>query len=130
MAIAKIKAVFQNDIKDVWDVVTSLDNWQWRSDLSKIEVINDKKFVEYTKDGYATTFTITVTKPLERWEFDMENTNMQGHWTGVFSMQNGQTEIEFTEDVTAKKWIMKPFVKGYLKKQQALYVSDLRTALR
>ena len=130
MAIAKIKAVFQNDIKDVWDVVTSLDNWQWRSDLSKIEVINDKKFVEYTKDGYATTFTITVTKPLERWEFDMENTNMQGHWTGVFSMQNGQTEIEFTEDVTAKKWIMKPFVKGYLKKQQALYVSDLRTALQ
>ena len=130
MAIAKIKAVFQNDIKDVWDVVTSLDNWQWRSDLSKIEVINDKKFVEYTKDGYATTFTITVTKPLERWEFDMENANMQGHWTGVFSMQNGQTEIEFTEDVTAKKWIMKPFVKGYLKKQQALYVSDLRTALR
>lgn len=130
MAIAKIKAVFQNDIKDVWDVVTSLDNWQWRSDLSKIEVINDKKFVEYTKDGYATTFTITVTKPLERWEFDMENTNMQGHWTGVFSMHNGQTEIEFTEDVTAKKWIMKPFVKGYLKKQQALYVSDLRTALQ
>ena len=37
MAIAKIKAVFQNDIKDVWDVVTSLDNWQWRSDLSKID---------------------------------------------------------------------------------------------
>lgn len=129
MAISKIKAVFSCDIKAVWGVVTSLDHYQWRSDLSKIEVISDKQFVEYTKDGYATTFTITVTKPYERWEFDMDNSNMKGHWTGVFSSRDGQTEIEFTEDVTAKKWIMKPFVKAFLKKQQELYVSDLKKAL-
>ncbi|MBQ9991788.1 MAG: polyketide cyclase [Lachnospiraceae bacterium] len=130
MAISTIKAVFQKEIKDVWNVVTSLEHYQWRSDLSKIEVINDKQFIEYTKDGYATTFTITVTKPFERWEFDLENSNMKGHWTGVFSVQNGQTEIEFTEDITAKKLIMKPFVKSFLRKQQELYVSDLRKALR
>lgn len=130
MAISKIKAAFQNDVKDVWDVVTSLNNYQWRSDLSRIEVISDRQFIEYTKDGYATTFTITVTEPFERWEFDMENSNMKGHWTGVFSFQNGQTEIEFTENVTAKKLIMKPFVKSFLKKQQKLYVSDLRKALQ
>lgn len=130
MAISKVKAVFQNDIKDVWNVVTSLNNYEWRSDLSKIEIINDDRFVEYTKDGYATTFTITVTKPFERWEFDMENDNIKGHWVGVFSDQNGQTEIEFTEDVTAKKLIMKPFMKGFLKKQQKLYISDLRKALK
>ena len=130
MAISKIKAAFQNDVKDVWDVVTSLNNYQWRSDLSRIEVISDRQFIEYTKDGYATTFTITVTEPFERWEFDMENSNMRGHWTGAFSVQNGQTEIEFTEDVTAKKLIMKPFVKAYLKRQQKQYVSDLRKVLQ
>ena len=130
MAISKIKATFQNNIKDVWNIVTSLDNYQWRSDLSKIEVISDKQFIEYTKDGYATTFTITVSKPFERWEFDMENSNMKGHWTGVFSFQNGQTEIEFTEDIIVKKLLMKPFVKSFLKKQQELYVSDLRKALQ
>ena len=129
MAISKMKAVFQNDIEDVWNVVTSLNNYQWRSDLSRIEVVSDKQFIEYTKDGYATSFTITITKPFERWEFDMENSNMKGHWTGVFSFQNGRTEIEFTEDITAKKFIMKPFVKAFLKKQQELYVSDLRKAL-
>lgn len=130
MAISKIKAVFQHDIKDVWNVVTSLDNYQWRSDLSRIEVISDRQFIEYTKDGYATTFTITVTKPYERWEFDMENSNMKGHWSGAFSFQNGMTEIEFTEEITAKKWIIKPFVKVFLKKQQELYVADLRKALQ
>lgn len=130
MAIAKMKAIFQNEIKDVWNVVTSLDHYQWRSDLSKIEIISDKQFIEYTKDGYATIFTITVTKPLECWEFDMENSNMRGHWTGIFSIKNGQTEIEFTEDVTAKKLIMKPFVKSYLKRQQKRYVLDLRKVLQ
>lgn len=113
MAIASIKAVFSSDIKEVWNVVTSLEDYHWRSDLSKIEVISDGRFIEYTKDGYSTTFTITNTKPFERWEFDMENSNMKGHWVGVFSYQNGQTEIEFTENVTAKKFFMKPFVKAF-----------------
>lgn len=130
MAIVKMKAIFQSEIKDVWNVVTSLDNYQWRSDLSKIEVISDKQFMEYTKDGYATTFSITVAKPFERWEFDMENSNMRGHWTGIFSIRNGQTEIEFTEDVTAKKLVMKLFVKAYLKRQQKRYVMDLRKVLQ
>lgn len=130
MAISKINAVLQGDLKTVWGVVTSLENYQWRSDLSRIEKINERQFIEYTKDGYATTFTITVFAPYERWEFDMENSNLKGHWTGLFKERGGQTEIAFTEDVTAKKRIMKPFVKAFLKKQQKQYISDLRKALR
>ncbi|MFQ9798468.1 MAG: polyketide cyclase [Clostridia bacterium] len=129
MAISKIKAVFQSDIKKCGKQVTSLENYAWRSDLSKIEVLSKNQFVEYTKEGYATTFTITVAEPYKRWEFDMENGNMKGHWIGVFTQKGEQTEIDFTEDVTAKKTIMKPFVKAYLKKQQSQYVSDLRKAV-
>ncbi len=114
----------------MWDIVTSLENYQWRSDLSKIEIINENQFIEYTKDGYATTFTITITEPCKRWEFDMENSNLKGHWTGIFTEIDGQTEIDFTEEVTAKKFFMKPFVKTFLKRQQELYVSDLRKALQ
>ncbi len=129
MANSNIKVVLECDIQRVWDIVTSLENYAWRSDLSKIEIINEKQFVEYTKEGYPTTFTITVMKPYERWEFNMENDNMKGHWTGIFTRQDGRTEIDFTEDVTAKKWFMKPFVKAFIKKQQAQYVSDLKRAL-
>ena len=60
-------------------------------------------------------FSQSLPKELERWEFDMENENMAGHWTGIFSQKNGQTEIDFTEDVTVKKPIMKLFIKSYLK---------------
>lgn len=129
MAISIVKAVFHSDLKTVWSIVTSYENYQWRRNLSRIEVVDENQFIEYTKDGYATTFTITVSIPFERWEFDMENSNMTGHWIGVFKGKGSKTEIEFTEDIIAKKLIMKPFVKSYLKKQQEQYVSDLRKAL-
>lgn len=130
MAISNIKATFQCDIQRVWEVVTSLENYAWRSDLSKIEIVSDNQFVEYTKEGYATTFTITEKEPCKRWEFNMENDNIKGKWIGIFTQNNGQTEIDFTEDVIAKKIFMKPFVKLYLKKQQALYISDLQQSLK
>ncbi|MCH5208090.1 MAG: SRPBCC family protein [Oscillospiraceae bacterium] len=129
MAVSNIKVAFPCDIKKVWETVTSLENYAWRGDLSKIEIVSGKQFVEFTKEGYATTFTITVMEPYQRYEFDMENDNIKGHWVGVFSQKGEQTEIDFTEDVTAKKLFMKPFVKAYLKKQQTQYISDLKKAL-
>lgn len=129
MAQSKIKVLLQSDIQSVWEVVTSLENYAWRSDLSRIEITGKNKFTEHGKDGYATNFTVTVREQYKRWEFDIENSNMKGHWTGVFTPRDGQTEIEFTEEVQAKKLFLKPFVKGYLKKQQERYVSDLKKAL-
>lgn len=129
MAVSNIKASFNSDIQKTWKTVTSLEEYAWRSDLSKIEVVNEKQFIEYTNDGYATTFTITATEPCKRWEFDMENENIKGHWIGIFTTNGEQTEIDFTEDVSAKKIFMKPFVKSYLKKQQTQYISDLKKAL-
>lgn len=129
MAISNIVATFHCDIKTVWDIVTSLDDYSWRSDLSKIDVLSQNRFVEYTKDNYATTFTITAIEIYRRWEFDMENSNMTGHWTGLFSENDGKTRLDFTENVAVKKFIMKPFVGAYLKKQQATYISDLRKRL-
>ena len=106
MARSNIKAVFENDVQTVWNVITDVKNYIWRTDLSKTEIISDKQFIEYTKNGYATTFTITL-------------------------FQKGEKiEIDFTEDVTAKKVLMKPFVKAYLKKQQARYVKDLARKLK
>lgn len=129
MTVSTVKARFDSAINKVWETVTNLKDCSWRSDLSSVEVLGDNRFVEKDKSGYETTFTITCQKPIERWEFDMENGNMSGHWVGVFTKAGEKTEIEFTESVEAKKLIMKPFVKAYLKKQQAQYISDLRKAV-
>lgn len=96
VAISNINTIISNDIQKVWNIVLAVDKYNsWRSDLSKTEIINDKQFIEYTKNGYATTFTVTVAEPYKRWEFDMENSNMKGHWIGVFIDKGNETQIDF-----------------------------------
>lgn len=129
MAVSNIKATIQSDIHQVWEVVLAVENYTWRSDLSGTKVVNGTQFIEYTKAGYPTTFTVTAAEPYKRWEFDMENTNIKGHWVGRFASAGNETEIDFTEFVTAKKFFLKPFLKSFLKKQQAQFVADLRKAL-
>ena len=130
MTTSNIKALINSDIHKVWKVVLNVEKYKsWRRGLSKREIINARQFIEYTNGAYATRFTVTVVEPYKRWEFDMENSNMKGHWIGIFTPKGNQTEINFTEDVQAKKWFMKPFVKSYLKKQQTQFVEDLMKSL-
>ena len=129
MAYSNIKVSLSADIQDVWEFITNLNQQLWRRDVASVEILDEKTFIEHTPEGYQTTFTITVKDPFQRYEFNMENTNMKGHWVGVFTYHDGITTLDFTENVEAKKIFMKPFVKGYLKKQQTNYINDLKNIL-
>ena len=130
MTISNINTTINHDIQKAWNIVLAVDQYSlWRSDLSKTEIVNNKQFIEYTKNEYATTFTVTMAEPYRRWEFDMENSNMKGHWIGIFTDKRNETQIDFTENITPKKWFMKPFIKSYLKKQQKQFILDLKKAL-
>lgn len=59
MITSNIKAVIHCDVHKVWNTVTDIEKYHWRSDLSKVELINEKEFVEYSKDGYSTKFITT-----------------------------------------------------------------------
>ena len=128
MSVSNIKSTLPCSVEKAWNIVTNISCYSWRSDISKVEIISENQFIEYTKDGYKTTFTITKTIPEKRWEFDIENNNMKGHWIGIFSGDENNTILDFTEIVTAKKLILKPFVKIYLKNQQKKYINDLKKA--
>jgi hypothetical protein len=131
MKKSTITATFKSDIKKVWEVVTNNNKYEWRSDLSTIDVsVDGNSFTEYTKNNFPTKFNITLKKPYERYEFDMTNKNMNGHWIGVFSpVNNNGTKIVFTEEVSINNPIMNMFVGLYLKKQQSLYIADLKKEL-
>lgn len=130
MTSSSIQSNFDASVETVWDAVTAFDRVAWRSDLSKAEILDETRFRETTKDGFVTNFTVTLRKPLERLEFDMENNNLSGHWTGIFTKTETGTTVVFTETVNAKKFFLKPFVKLFLKKQQNAYISDLQNHLR
>ncbi|RII33734.1 polyketide cyclase [Clostridium chromiireducens] len=129
MKRSTVIATFESSVEKVWDVVTVNNNCSWRSDLSQIIVSSDNNFSEYAKNGFKTDFTITLKKPYKQYEFDMKNKNMSGHWKGVFSQNETGTRIEFAEEVQVKNPIMNLFVKFYLKKQQEIYIKDLKKAL-
>ena len=124
-----VTAQFPCDCKTVWDIVTDNKNYEWRGDLSKIEMIDKNRFDEYTKTGFVTHFRITEKEPYREYRFDMENQNISGHWSGIFESLNDGARITFTEEVQVKIPIMNLFVKGYLKKQQARYIADLQKVI-
>lgn len=125
-----IKKQFHCDKDKLWDVITDNYNYSWRSDLSKIDVIDEKHFIEYRKNNFPTYFTITAKEKLKEYKFDLENANLKGKWIGIFKeLPNGNIELDFTEEIEVKKFIMKLFAKPYLKSQQKKYMKDLEKEL-
>ena len=130
MIQSNIKKQFSGDRNKLWDIITDNSNYVWRSDLSKIEIIDDTHFVEYTKNNFPTYFTITSKEKLKEYKFDLENTNLKGKWIGIFKeLPNGNIELDFTEEIEVNNFIMKIFAKSYLKSQQKRYMRDLERAL-
>lgn len=135
MTTYNIKAIIQCDIQKVWETVLAVEHYYtWRSDVSKTQLIDETQFIEYTQNGYSTTFKVTLVKPHRRWELDVENSHTKGHWTIVFAPKGSETEIDFTACVTAKKLSMRPIGKSvfeqmYLKKAQTQFVTDLKKYL-
>ena len=130
MIKSSIKKQFSCDKNKLWDVITDNNNYSWRSDLSKIEIIDNIHFVEYTKNNFPTYFTITSKIKLEEYKFDIENKNLKGKWIGVFKeLPNGTIELDFTEEIEGNNFIMKLLAKLYLKSQQKRYTMDLEKEL-
>lgn len=40
--ISTIEKDFDFDIKIIWDIITDFKKYHWRSDISKVDVLNEK----------------------------------------------------------------------------------------
>ena len=129
MATSRVTVHFPCPVEQVWQTATELTHTAWRSDLDRVEVLDETHFVEHTKSGYATAFTVPACEPIRRWAFTMENGNMSGAWEGIFQAAEDGTRLTCTETIVGKHWWMRPFVPSYLKRQQRLYLNDLRKEL-
>lgn len=126
-----IKETFICDKEKLWNIIMNNENYAWRSDLSKIEIVDETHFIEYTKNNYPTYFTITSKIPYSEYSFKMENSNMKGIWVGLFKvLAGGSIEIEFTEEIATEVFFVKLLLKSYLNKQQKRYIEDLKKALK
>ncbi len=130
MIRSNIKKEFNCDKNKLWDIITDNANFAWRSDLSKIEIIDNTHFVEYTKKNFPTYFTIISKEKLKVYKFELKNENLKGKWIGIFKeLPNGNIELDFTEEIEVNSFIMKMLAKFYLKSQQKRYMRDLEREL-
>lgn len=129
MAKSRIMITLDCPVNRVWDKVTDFSNSEWRSDLSKTEILDSSHFVEVSKNGITTQFTVVCQNKYQKLVLLVENKNMKGKWEGLFTCHDNHTTLDFLEDVAPKKLLLRPFIKRYLRKQQSLYVVDLIKAL-
>ena len=129
MAISNIKVTLLCPVEIVWDTVTNLNNFSWRSDLKDVKIIDEHNFIEISKNGIETYFRITECIKYRSWIFEIDNKNIKEFWLGKFYSKGDKTILDFTENVVSKKVIFKPFISFYLKRQQKIYFRDLKVKL-
>ena len=129
MAISNIKVTLLCPVEIVWDTVTNLNDFSWRSDLKAVKIIDEHNFIEIAKNGIETYFRIIECIKYQSWIFEIDNKNIKGFWLGKFYSKGDKTILDFTENVVSKKIIFKPFISLYLKRQQRIYFKDLKVKL-
>lgn len=130
MVKSNIKMKLSCNKEKLWDIITNNNNYHWRSDISKIEIVDAKNFIEYTKKNYPTYFTITKKVKLKEYRLHFENTNIKGNWIGIFKeLSDDIVELDFTEEIEVNGFIMNILAKPYLKSQQRRYMNDVMLAL-
>ena len=126
----KRSEIFESRISDVWRVMTDLNDYAWRSDISRIEVFEQgKKFTEISTGGVETRFIVTDMQPVNRYVFSMENKNFIGEWTGELSEADGKTVAVFTEKILPKRKLLCISAYFYMRFRQKRYFRDLKRAL-
>ena len=131
MITSTITAALDADISTVWRIVTDARRYaEWRGDLGWVEAEDKLHFTEYTRDGFATRFTVTQSHAPELWELHIENANLTGRWLGEFESLGKKTGLRFTEYIRTKKPIPAFIVKCYLKKQQKAFIDDLKASFQ
>ncbi|MDC4233822.1 SRPBCC family protein [Actinomyces sp. B33] len=134
--MGKIVAVREEDLpytpQQIWQVVTDLTNWQWRSDLSECQIVDERRFIEIPKRDKPIRFHTTRLESFHSWEFQMDSPSLTGTWKGTFEpKEDGGCRVRFIEDVHLQNrlvpnWIAKRFLAAY----QARYFRDLQAELQ
>lgn len=132
--IARRVVNFSSDLQTVWDAITNNEDYDWRSDISKIEILDDgNSWIEYSsKDNSSISFKITKKNIAKEYNFSMENPMFTGQFMSKFeSSSSSGPKVEFIESISIKNPIIKPLSYLFFNVQafQDKYISDLKSKL-
>lgn len=106
------KGEFNIPPHELYNIVTNNHDWQYRSGLKDLVIIENKNGIEIwdeiALDGSSIRFTTQEKNPYTFYSFNMESALFTGYWTGEFEPdgKNG-TIFTATEHIRVKN----PFIK-------------------
>ena len=133
--IAEKEIVLKFNIKTIWNIVANNKDYKWRTDIKKLEILeNGKDWIEYydEKEKFLTGFKLKTKEEYALYSFDMENKNFYGNWTGKFiEINENETKCIFTEKIYVKNKIMNLLAQFFwnIEKIQEQYFKDLEKKL-
>lgn len=94
----------------VWQVVTDTQKYtEWQDQLTKVERIDDKNWVEYPKNSpEPLRFSVAKDERPSRMEFQYTmGDSFNGHWKGEITPSGSGVKLKTTDSYTAKGWLTK-----------------------
>lgn len=125
-----ISESFAARISDVWKLVTDVANYSWRSTISRCDLIDEKHFIEYAKDGTKTQFYISDSEYLRFWACDFQNEKISGHFVADFTLSGNKSIVSLTTRMQAKtSRIFGAFNNIHFMQEQKRFFKDLKRTL-
>ena len=132
--ISEKEIILDYNVKNIWEIVVNNSDYQWRTGIHKIELLENGNWIEYydEKGKNFTKFTLKDKEENTFYSFEMENKNFYGNWTGKFiEIDVNKTKCIFTETIYIKNNLMGILAKMFwnLEKLQEQYFNDLKKRL-
>lgn len=119
---------FKSDVETVFKTITTLLDCSWRSDLLKVEQIDDNKFIEYNRKHKKTKIYVTDFRKNIQFDYNVENNSYKGHWSGQFApLDDGGCRMFLTFDFEPQSMLGK-FAR--VDKFEERYIEDLKKKLQ
>lgn len=118
---------FKSDVATVFNTVSNLGDCSWRSDLQRVEQVDVNKFIEYNRKEKATKIRVTDNRKNIQFDYDVQNSNYQGHWSGQFApLDDGGCRMFLTFDFEINSMLGNFF---RVDKFEERYIEDLKKEL-
>ncbi len=130
------QTVFNAPIEKVYNTVINNYDWEYRTSLEKLEIIesnNGHEVWEETSNGYTIKFKTIEKKPYSFYSFEMESKQFTGYWFAEFeAVEKGKTRFSATESIEYKNPFIRTFAYTFmnLDKFMEIYQNDLRKKLK
>lgn len=113
---------FENEIEinapaeRVWQVITDKSRYtEWQDQLDKVDVIDDKSWVEYPKGSpEPLKFSIASDERPSRMEFHYTmGDSFSGHWKGEITPSPSGVKLKTTDSYSTQGWLTKIMIYAF-----------------